>query len=264
MKKEGYTIGEIAKLLRIPAQTIRYYEKEGLIQPKKDPDNGYRLYTFRDIELLLDILFYRRAEVPIKDIHAIIHGGGLREVKRQIDRQEAIARKELINQKLLVKKLQAIQRIIQDVETGLNRYTIEAMAPFYVLFSSATPNIPLEMSSSLWAMEHFDLCSTMEECHLHGDGTLEKLRTFLILEESIAQDFSMDLSQFPRVAYSRCMYNVAKVSTPQQEQQAVQRAMEHLQASGEAFAGTLYLNHLFPVNDIQKTVDYYEIILPIL
>ena len=43
-------------------------------------------------------------------------------------------------------------------------------------------------------------------------------------------------------------------------QQALRRAC---QAQGIPFDGTLYLNHLFPVNDAQKTVDYYEIILPI-
>ena len=263
MKKQGYNIGEIAKLLRIPPETIRYYEKEGLLQPHKDPDNGYRRYTFRDIELLLDILFYRRAQVPIKEIRSIIHGGGLKEVKRQIDRQEAIVRRELINQKLLLKKLQAIQRIIGDVEGGLNRYSIEPMAPFYILFSSTTPNIPLEVMSSLCSMEHFDLCSTTEECRLRPDGSLERLHTFLTLEEDIAKDFSLDLAQFPRVAYPQCMYHVAEVSTPEQERQGVQRAVGQLQAHGILFDGTLYLNHLFPVNDAQKSVDYYEIILPI-
>ena len=39
------TIGKLAKSLDLNVETIRFYEREGLIQQPKKPLNGYRLYS---------------------------------------------------------------------------------------------------------------------------------------------------------------------------------------------------------------------------
>lgn len=54
-KKKWYTIGEAAKALDVPASTLRHWEKEGLIQPRRDPDNGYRIYDKEDLRQLVII-----------------------------------------------------------------------------------------------------------------------------------------------------------------------------------------------------------------
>ena len=40
-----YTIGELAKILGVTAETIRYYERKNIIQPVHDENSGYRYYT---------------------------------------------------------------------------------------------------------------------------------------------------------------------------------------------------------------------------
>ena len=64
----GYRIGEVAGFLDITPDTIRYYEKEGIIHPTKNPLNGYREYSFEDITRLSDVLFYRNVDFSIGDI----------------------------------------------------------------------------------------------------------------------------------------------------------------------------------------------------
>lgn len=39
-----YTIGKLALRVEVSADTVRYYEKEGLLAPAKKTDAGYRLY----------------------------------------------------------------------------------------------------------------------------------------------------------------------------------------------------------------------------
>ncbi|OWZ83157.1 MerR family transcriptional regulator [Natranaerobius trueperi] len=46
--KYEYTIGEISRLYDIGQDSLRYYEKKGLISPKRK-DNSYRVYTLDDI-----------------------------------------------------------------------------------------------------------------------------------------------------------------------------------------------------------------------
>lgn len=43
------TIKEVEKCLDIPRATVRYYEKEGLIDPIRE-ENGYRDYSEEDVE----------------------------------------------------------------------------------------------------------------------------------------------------------------------------------------------------------------------
>ena len=53
-------IGEAARLVGLPAKTLRYYEDIGLISPARRTDSGYRLYGWRELE---QIEFVRRAKL---------------------------------------------------------------------------------------------------------------------------------------------------------------------------------------------------------
>ena len=48
----GYTIKQTAELYRISIDTLRYYEEIGLVVPRRNPDNGYRLYGSQDFNRL--------------------------------------------------------------------------------------------------------------------------------------------------------------------------------------------------------------------
>src|SRR5687768_18474301 len=40
-----YTIGRLAQRARINADSIRFYERQGLLSPETKTDSGYRLYS---------------------------------------------------------------------------------------------------------------------------------------------------------------------------------------------------------------------------
>lgn len=62
-----YKIGQIAKLTGLSIHTLRYYEKENLIFPKKN-DNGDRLYSDEDIKWLNFLIKLRESQMPISKI----------------------------------------------------------------------------------------------------------------------------------------------------------------------------------------------------
>ena len=51
------TIKEVEILLDIPRATIRFYEKEGLVEPIRE-ENGYRAYSEEDVEMLISVPMY--------------------------------------------------------------------------------------------------------------------------------------------------------------------------------------------------------------
>jgi DNA-binding transcriptional MerR regulator len=46
------TVNELARTLKVAPDTVRYYTRIGLLQPRKSADNGYRHYSARDEERL--------------------------------------------------------------------------------------------------------------------------------------------------------------------------------------------------------------------
>ena len=49
-----YTIGVVARLVGVHAQTLRYYEREGLLRPSRSTGN-IRLYSNRDLARVREI-----------------------------------------------------------------------------------------------------------------------------------------------------------------------------------------------------------------
>ena len=45
-------INQVEELVGITKKNIRFYEEQGLINPERNRDNGYREYSLKDVELL--------------------------------------------------------------------------------------------------------------------------------------------------------------------------------------------------------------------
>ncbi|WP_170885585.1 MerR family transcriptional regulator [Bacillus alkalicellulosilyticus] len=67
------TIQAFSENTGLPASTLRYYEKEGLLQPFERGLNGYRQYSEEQIPLALTIHSLRLAGVNMKDIKSYLH-----------------------------------------------------------------------------------------------------------------------------------------------------------------------------------------------
>lgn len=63
-----YTIKETSKLLGIPASTLRYYDKIGLLPFVERRESGYRVFTEKDIEMLRLIECLKLAGMTLSDI----------------------------------------------------------------------------------------------------------------------------------------------------------------------------------------------------
>ena len=63
-----YTVGEMAKMLGVPASTLRYYDKEGLLPFVERSAGGIRIFRESDLEWLRVIGCMKKAGMSIRDI----------------------------------------------------------------------------------------------------------------------------------------------------------------------------------------------------
>ena len=64
-------INEVENIVGLSKKSIRYYEENGLIKPKRNVDNDYRIYDEEDIRKLKVIKFLRELGVPIRELQML-------------------------------------------------------------------------------------------------------------------------------------------------------------------------------------------------
>lgn len=86
------SIKEAEALTGISRQNIRYYEKMGLLNPKRDAGNGYRKYDEEDIGRLKAILLFRKLDMPLEEIRKLLDHEI--DLQQALDTQKAYLQKE--------------------------------------------------------------------------------------------------------------------------------------------------------------------------
>lgn len=67
-------INEVEALAGIAKKNIRFYEEQGLLSPKRNPENGYRDYGEEEVLVLRRIRLLRKLDVPIDEIRLMLSG----------------------------------------------------------------------------------------------------------------------------------------------------------------------------------------------
>ena len=66
------TVSQLAQQLNISADTVRHYVRSGLINPERDPHNGYKRFHAEDIKRLRFILQAKSLGFSLADIRTIM------------------------------------------------------------------------------------------------------------------------------------------------------------------------------------------------
>ena len=129
------TIGELAKKAAVNVQTVRYYEREGLLPAAhRWPDSGYRDF---DEDALLRLRFIRSA----KDL-----GFTLREIKELLDLRILPGESCKEMEHLLAVKLHDVDRRISEMRR-LRRVLAR-------LVTACRKRSNTDSCPALWAIEH--------------------------------------------------------------------------------------------------------------
>jgi len=108
-----YTIGKVATLAGISADTLRYYEKEGLITPASKTAAGYRLYTDESLRRIRFIKHAQSCGFTLSDIQELLTLKQTDNACCEDVRSLAIEKKLRIEHKL--KLLQSMSRALDDL-----------------------------------------------------------------------------------------------------------------------------------------------------
>lgn len=124
-----YTIKEVEEKFGLPASTLRYYEKEGILPKINRNDGGRRQYTEEELEWLQLVIALRNTGMSMEDIKAYIllikQGDETLENRRAmlLEHKKAIEEKmeqtlihlEKINRKLAIYDVMVLKKSPMDI-----------------------------------------------------------------------------------------------------------------------------------------------------
>ncbi len=125
MEKQEYLIGDIAAITGLSRDALRFYEKRGILTPKKK-SNGYRYYTEDDLYLLVRILFSKKMNLGLDAIETLMVSPPLDcEHKQTLSQQIESEISAIRSHRQTLARLLSIKKIYEELEECQNRFCLK-------------------------------------------------------------------------------------------------------------------------------------------
>lgn len=115
--KRNYTISEISRLFGIGIDSLRYYERLGVVSPQRG-SNGYRLYDLDDMYKLSLIKDLRRLDLPMKQIKDYLDRQTVASTRELLDRERCMLEERIAQ---LQNDLKTVQEHAHELDDAQNR-----------------------------------------------------------------------------------------------------------------------------------------------
>ncbi len=139
-KKKFFSVGEFAALFHVSKQTLFYYERNHIFEPRYINEKGYRFYSFDQFCIFEIITSLRMIHVPLKKIAWYVEHRSVENLRQLlVEKQEEYAREVALiqkNQRHIEAKLKNIS-LAERVKT--DRITLEHHDTHYLVTTPFPP-----------------------------------------------------------------------------------------------------------------------------
>ncbi len=108
---KSYTIGQLAKVAKVNSQTIRFYEREGILKPASRLESGYRVYNEESLKRLHFIRQAKDLGFQLEEIQSLLN---LR--VRSVDRCNQVRTKAEQKLKDVQQKIGHLKKLAQTLK----------------------------------------------------------------------------------------------------------------------------------------------------
>ena len=125
MKQQEYLIGDIAAITGLSRDTLRFYEKKGILNARKKA-NGYRYFTEEDLYLLVRVLFSRKMNFDLDTTRELLFRTfACPDYEETLERQMEEEERAIRFHRQAFHRLLSMKKIIAVREKSLNRFSLK-------------------------------------------------------------------------------------------------------------------------------------------
>ena len=125
-----YKIGDVAGILGISPDLIRYYEEKGVVSPSKDPNNNYRYYDTWDINYLIDCLWYKNFGFGIEQIGNMVAECSYDALLQRLEDKSGDIMAAIRRQELLLQRIRMFCERLTNTKSYLEKCELQRNAEF--------------------------------------------------------------------------------------------------------------------------------------
>lgn len=260
-----YTIHDVAALLGISADAIRLYEKEGLVEPIRNPQNGYRYYGFEQIHRIMGISLYRQLDVGIAEIKELLTERTFDGICARFGDFIEAGEWEIARLQQRIGKMRFMQQHLASLGQGVGNCSIRELPDCYVLFHQDSPALKYNEMRDVITSPNFSFGNFCYILRLDGNAhyacnEMEFLVRRPMLELTSYRDAADSL---PMRAASRCVYTVKKALDSEREHWDLTELYRYAGEQGVRCGSEAYAFYVYSMMGSETIDDYYEIYLPI-
>lgn len=112
--KDRYTIGEVAALLNVSPQTLRFYDKSGVVVPYcTDPKTGYRYYSYDQICYISRVKYLQQFGFSLEEIRDALAANNTHSFRKFLQHKRENLQTEL----------QRITHLLEDLDWYVDYYS---------------------------------------------------------------------------------------------------------------------------------------------
>ncbi|MCM1991787.1 MerR family transcriptional regulator [Oceanirhabdus seepicola] len=123
--KEYYLIGEVAKIFDISADTLRHYDKIGLLKPIKLKNKIYRYYGVKQFDLLYMIQSLRLVDMSLNDIKVILYDKNLKKFSDYLGKQQIDIENQINDLIMMKESINKLKYRIDNLDRDINEIYIK-------------------------------------------------------------------------------------------------------------------------------------------
>lgn len=191
-----YKIKEIAEAFNLSKQMIRYYEQCGVIAPKRQEDNNYRLYDTMDYFALSEAIALSRFNVNIKDIYALKANDYCNKLSECYRKFIKIADEELKYKSILRERAEELLIRTETAEMNVGNIWIKRVPAYrlYPLMKSHNDSygeieIPAEVNDLISSSDILPFCDGVIELCDNGE------QWWLSIKDKYAEQLDLPVRQ---------------------------------------------------------------------
>ena len=126
-----YKIGDVAKILGISPDLLRYYQKKGVVTPSTGENNNYRYYDAWDINFLIDCLWFKNYGFGIEQTARLVSDSTYQQVLTDMENRCDEIRDSIRHQQLLLERSEQYFAAMARTRTMLGQCDLVYSPEFY-------------------------------------------------------------------------------------------------------------------------------------
>lgn len=272
--KNEYHVGELAEYFGVSKDTLRLYDKLGILSPKKNEENGYRVYNRADFICLDYVMRLRSLGMTLEDIKMMINDCTIEHAEAVMQIQDRILGEKIEELKTMQMMAKDYQKSFSKAIQNLGNISIEMSERLIYMDADDSIKDAMAEFSKLTYVHVPKFTFVVEKENFFDEDVWKNIispevrKNFMNYAITLVDDGHFGESpdfvngKFRIIPPQKCVHATLRVYTNRDYSEFI-RCKDYIRDNGLRLTGNPMYRILSARNNSQKSVDYYEFWAPV-